>query len=88
MSDENLRNKLMDTAKVAGYLRVSENTIRAWVKRRCMPFTKINGAIRFDVDQIDAWIERNSQDDINECGALSNGGFQKIRQQRPSGLRH
>ena len=67
----------MNTEEIAEYLGFSPNTIRAWVKRRCVPFIKLNGGVRFDMDEINSWVMRNRQDDINECEALNNGGFSK-----------
>ena len=88
MYDDKLRKKILNVEEVAGYLSVSVNTIRAWIKRRCVPFIKINGSIRFDIEGIDKWIQRNKQDDINECGVLNNGSIQENRQRRSNCLRH
>ena len=64
MSTTLLRRNLMDSAEAAEYLGFSEHTIRAWTKRRCVPYIKINGAVRFDRGQLDEWIKENSRKDI------------------------
>ncbi len=66
MSTGVFQKRLMNVEEVAEYLGLKVNTIRAWIKRRVMPYVKINGAIRFDRCRIDEWIEQNKQEDINQ----------------------
>lgn len=71
MISQEFQKKLMNVDDTTMYLGLSVNTIRSWVRRRCVPYVKINGALRFDRKKIDSWIERNKHDDINESEALN-----------------
>ncbi len=70
MSTENLRKKFMRVEEMADYLGLSVNTIRSWIRRRCIPYAKLNGAVRFDRSEIDNWIEQRKFTDINASKAL------------------
>jgi excisionase family DNA binding protein len=46
--------------ELAGYLKLSEQTIRRWVSNREIPYRKIKKAVRFRITEVDKWIEDGS----------------------------
>ena len=46
----------------AQYLRLSPNTIRAWIRTRGLPAVKLSGTvIRIRRDKLDAWVEQQAK---------------------------
>jgi len=53
---------LMTADEVAEYLRLTKQTIYAWVSDESIPHLKLNGEIRFRRAALDAWMEPNSKE--------------------------
>ena len=49
---------LWTVADVAGYLSVTDRTIRSWMVAHRLPYLKIGGAVRFRQDEVARWSER------------------------------
>jgi excisionase family DNA binding protein len=52
---------IMKTKEVAELLNVSENTVRAWTRRRVDPLPKFTGGsrvMRFRRKSVEEWVER------------------------------
>jgi len=49
--------RFWNTEELAGYLGMSEHTIRAWVKYGRIPFCKFGRAVRFDSRRIERWLK-------------------------------
>jgi len=54
-----LPNVLWDVEKVAEFLGVSGNTVRAWVYRRKIPYRKVGRCLRFKPQEIEKWTLQN-----------------------------
>jgi len=56
--EKTAQNKLMTVSEVADFLRVTETTIRAWIKESKIPYIKVSDrAIRFRKADIEAYLE-------------------------------
>ncbi len=49
--------RFLNTTELAGYLGMSEHTIRSWVKFGRIPFCKFGRAVRFDLRRIERWLK-------------------------------
>lgn len=58
---------LWTTEDVAGFLSVSERTVRAWQQGRRIPFLKIGGTIRFVPDEIRDWAAGHAVVDASDA---------------------
>ena len=47
--------------EAAQFLRISENTLRGWVRLQQVPVSKINGSIRFRRSKLERWIDLNEK---------------------------
>jgi excisionase family DNA binding protein len=52
-----MENKLLTVKDVAGYLRLSEQTIQRYVLSREIPFHKVKKVIRFRLAEIERWVD-------------------------------
>jgi excisionase family DNA binding protein len=52
-----MEKRYLKVEELATYLGLSPETIRAWVKKRQIPFYKLGRAVRFDKHEIDKWLE-------------------------------
>jgi predicted DNA-binding transcriptional regulator AlpA len=50
--------KYVRATDVAGYTRLSLNTIRAYVLQKKIPHIKRNGVVLFDLQEIDEWLSQ------------------------------
>ena len=50
---------VFDIREAAEFLRVSENTLRGWVRERKIPFSKVNGSLRFKRSKLERWLDLN-----------------------------
>ncbi|MDD2518716.1 MAG: helix-turn-helix domain-containing protein [Bacilli bacterium] len=55
----NTNKQMLTVRELAGYLCVSESTIRKMVRESRIPFIKIISKILFNKSVIDSWIESN-----------------------------
>jgi excisionase family DNA binding protein len=61
-SDEKTnRDQLMNTAQIAGWLSMSESTIRKWVHYGFIPHIKLGRAVRFSRKDIEAWLHERTE---------------------------
>ena len=51
------RSELLNVSELAALLRVAEDTIRGWARRRQIPSIKIGKIIRFDGKMLADWVE-------------------------------
>ena len=51
--------ELLTIDELAGRLKVSPWTIRAWCGKSFVPFFKIRGLVRFRASEIDKWLRQN-----------------------------
>ena len=49
---------LWTVADVAGYLGVTDRTIRSWMVAHRLPYLKIGGTVRFRPSEVADWVER------------------------------
>lgn len=67
---------LMTADEVSEYLRLTKQTIYAWVSDESIPHLKLNGEIRFRRAALDAWMEPNgnrleaSREKTRQCGKV------------------
>lgn len=54
--DKKDTNDLLSIEEVASKLKVSVNTIYAWVNQRRIPFVKVGRLLRFQTEAIELWI--------------------------------
>jgi excisionase family DNA binding protein len=47
----------LTVAKLAGLLRVAEDTVQRWVRQRQIPSVRIGNVIRFDGETLADWVE-------------------------------
>jgi len=55
LTTKHAKRPLWTVVEVAGYLSVSERTVRDWVYRRAIPYRKVGAALRFCPDTIERW---------------------------------
>ena len=60
---------MWEVGDVATYLKVSENTIRAWVFNDSIPFHKVGRLVRFRREEIDTWVSAGREPKVDEAGA-------------------
>ena len=48
---------LLTISEVAGFLAVTEQTVRNWCARGDMPHGKLGRDLRFDREQLQAWVD-------------------------------
>ncbi len=57
----NVKGAKMETyltvEELAEYLKLSQQTIRRWIRGQEIPFHRIMNVIRFRLSEIDAWVE-------------------------------
>ncbi len=53
--------QLMNTPQLAGWLQMSESTIRKWVHYGFIPHVKLGRAVRFREKDVEAWIEERAE---------------------------
>ncbi|OGX23242.1 MAG: hypothetical protein A2Y03_02875 [Omnitrophica WOR_2 bacterium GWF2_38_59] len=53
-----MEKRFLTTKEIAFYLGLSQDTIRAWVRRGCIPFSKLGSAVRFDLLSINKWLKK------------------------------
>lgn len=51
------RSELLNVSELAALLRVAEDTIQGWARRRQIPTIKIGKIIRFDGKMLADWVE-------------------------------
>ncbi|MBU0517764.1 helix-turn-helix domain-containing protein [bacterium] len=51
--------EVFDLREAAGFLRISENTLRGWTRERKIPFSKVNGSLRFKRSKLERWLDLN-----------------------------
>ncbi|TKJ40652.1 hypothetical protein CEE37_06730 [candidate division LCP-89 bacterium B3_LCP] len=51
--------EVFDLREAAAFLRISENTLRDWVRKRKIPFSKVNGSLRFKRSKLERWLDLN-----------------------------
>ena len=51
--------EVFDIREAAEFMRISENTLRGWVRERQIPFSKINGSLRFKRAKLERWLDLN-----------------------------
>lgn len=56
--EQQISQRFLDVRSIAHYLCLSEDTIRAWVKKGEIPFSKLGRAVRFDLPEIDEWLKK------------------------------
>lgn len=61
MQKPNKTDELMNTAQIAEYLKVSDQTIWNWVKANKIPYLKINRRYWFKLDEVIKAIEQSNQ---------------------------
>lgn len=42
---------------IAVHLDISKDTVRAWIKKRTIPFHKVGRQYKFRLSEVDAWVE-------------------------------
>jgi excisionase family DNA binding protein len=52
--------ELLTVTELAGMLKVSPWTIRAWCSQKYIPYFKLRGSVRFRTSEIDQWLKKNS----------------------------
>lgn len=56
-------HRYMDSHEVAGYLRISFNTLNCWRSRReGPPFVKVGGKVRYRLADVDGWADGRRRD--------------------------
>ena len=68
----------MTVRDLAGYLCLSEPTIRRYVLNQEIPFLKIMGAIRFRMTEIELWVESRKQKKTILSENVSEGKTDKV----------
>ena len=63
--------------ELAKYFKLTEQTIRRWVRNREIPFHKIKKVIRFRVSEIERWIDEGGMDSAAEDGKSVEGDLFK-----------
>jgi excisionase family DNA binding protein len=63
-----MEHNLMTVKDVAGYMRLSEQTIQRYVMKREIPFHKVKRVIRFRFAEIERWINEGGGA-CPDCGA-------------------
>ncbi|TKJ41169.1 hypothetical protein CEE37_05755 [candidate division LCP-89 bacterium B3_LCP] len=51
--------EIFDLHEAAEFLRISEYTLRDWVRKRRIPFSKVNGSLRFKRSKLERWLDLN-----------------------------
>lgn len=51
---------------IAVHLDVSKDTIRAWVKKRTIPYKKVGRQYKFRLSEVDAWVESGQSADADK----------------------
>ena len=54
-------DQLMNTPQIAGWLNMSEATIRKWVHYGFIPHIKLGRAVRFSRKDIEAWLQERTE---------------------------
>jgi len=52
--------RLYNTHEIAVYLKISEHTVRSWVKYRRIPFLKIGRCVRFRPNIVERWLKERT----------------------------
>ena len=52
-----ITKRFFNVHEVAVYLGLSDDTIRAWIKKGKIPFSKFGKAVRFDLQKIEPWLK-------------------------------
>lgn len=52
-------SEIMTLKECCEYMRVSDKTIRRWIKEKKLPYLKVGRQYRFRTDKIDLWMEEN-----------------------------
>ena len=60
--DETKKEVYLTVKELAGYLNLSEPTIRRHVLNEEIPFHKIMGSIRFRLSEIENWVESKKEE--------------------------
>jgi len=56
-----IEKRFMNVKEVAKYFSLSEDTIRAWVKRGEIPCSKLGRTIRFDKLRLESWLKKKER---------------------------
>lgn len=43
--------------EIAEHLGVSKDTIRAWIKKKAIPYRRIGKQYKFKISEVDAWVD-------------------------------
>jgi excisionase family DNA binding protein len=57
-----MEHNMMTVKDVAGYMRLSEQTIQRYVLKKEIPFHKVKRVIRFRFSEIEKWIDSGGAD--------------------------
>ena len=60
-----MEKRFLNTKELAEYLGLSEDAIRAWVKKGSISFYKFGRAVRFDLIKIENWIKSKERKPVN-----------------------
>lgn len=52
-----ISQRFLDVRGTSEYLSLSEDTIRAWVKSRSIPYSKLGRSVRFDLFKLEGWLK-------------------------------
>ena len=46
----------LNLGKISKHLRVSKDTVRAWIRKKAIPKHKVGKQYKFKISEVDAWI--------------------------------
>ncbi len=58
--------RLYSVEEVADHLNVSQDTIRAWIKKDVIPFYKVGRRYKFNMSEIDEWVKSGKSADADK----------------------
>ena len=65
----------MTIEELAKYFKLSEQTIRRWIRNKEIPFHKIKKVIRFRVSEIEKWIDEGGMETSVNGGSVEGDLF-------------
>ena len=69
MVSEELKDKWFNIEDIAGYLSITEDTARTWVREGKLPAYKVGKRYKFKLSEIDDWVRSGNINDGEDGNA-------------------
>ena len=66
MGNINDVERWLSLEEIAKHVGCSKDTIRAWIKKKTIPYHKVGRMYKFKISEVDAWIESGRSADADK----------------------